>query len=188
MVGNSAPLKNVYGRRASGTINTTNIYLTSQAKEQTAPDVVYLAETGRYLAVWQNASSGTTDYDIYGRTISPTGSLITDAFAIAETVNDEMHPRLTLYSTGALVAWQQEGTSDTDLYARYLGTEGLPTGNSFVVLLQAEGDQERPMMVHNGRTRFLTTWQDNRETGWDIYGGCSRPRPLSNTPMTTSIA
>jgi hypothetical protein len=75
-----------------------------------------------------------------------------------------------------MVVWQRDngGSSDNDLYGQRLGADGSPFGDGFV-LLEADDDQQRPVMVGDGTGSYLLAWQDNRNGNWDIYGSLFLP-------------
>jgi hypothetical protein len=157
----------VYGRRmtGSGTVTSTDTiqlsagYLATNA----TPDVVYLADSGRYLTAWQEVGN------VYGRTMSPTGSLITDPYTLAATANLETKPRLTVDGSGALVVWQRDngGSVDNDLYGRPLQADGEVDGDVFSIQ-ETNGNQQNPAIAYGSNLRYQVAWQDDRQEGWDL--------------------
>ena len=128
----------VQGRRMTGsgtvTITETIDIASSTDVDQSAPDVVYLPDSTQYLVVWQNASSGTSDYDIKARRVAVDGTTVGSAAFVAETVQDEQFPQLALESFGgAMIVWQEDGNK-IDLAARMVGQDGLTYDTAFTVL------------------------------------------------------
>ena len=50
----------------------------------------------------------------------------------------------------------------------------VPAGGGFTVL-QADDDQQRPVLAGDGKGRYLLAWQDNRNGDWDLYGSPFEP-------------
>jgi RHS repeat-associated protein len=177
----------VRGRRMTGggTVTTTEtIYVATGTADQQYPDVVYLAEAGRYAVVWEDPRGD--DFDIYGQLVSPAGTLDGGNYLVRGETGDERIPRLALAGPaagtgqgagGALVAWYRDNGEDggDDLYGRWLGSDGQPAGEGFAIL-EADDDQQWPVVAGDGGGGYLLAWQDNRNGDWDVYG--SRFEPL----------
>lgn len=170
--------QNLYARRLTGggVVTTTDtITLTSNTGPE-VPDVVYLASTEQYLAVWQdNRNFGSNGLDIYGRVITPTGAIGSSDFVISNHSASESYPRLALsVDNGAWVVWQRNNgvTTGQDLYAYELNSSGQPVGSLVTVYTEASSpgyNQERPVITLNSLGDIVFAWHDNRKGNKDIY-------------------
>jgi hypothetical protein len=139
------------------------------------------------VAVWKDDGSGNTD--IYGRLVSPEGTLDGSGYAIASESQEETLPRLSADGGWPLVVWQRANTGGTgdDLYGRRLWGDGRPSDDDpAFTLMEAGGDQESPAVAGDGAGGWLVAWQDECEayqerSGWydsgnaDIYGRLVSP-------------
>lgn len=193
-------VRGIQGQRMTGggTLSGGTIVIVSSPPSLSAsfvaPDVAYLPASNRYLAVWQHdAPGGVIAFDIVGRVISPTGTLLTPVYPIADTTSQEMAPDLAVHDAGALVIWQRQngGSSGYDLYGRLLDSSGWPADGP-VVVLEAEGDQQNGAIAYGGNNRYLVAWQDNREEGWDLYAALFTPtrdwRLVSTITLTPTVS
>jgi hypothetical protein len=85
-------------------------------------------------------------------------------------------------STGrCLVVWQDgraAGTRGLDIFARWIGPDGKPTGSDIRISgTPATADERSPAVACDQQAgRFLTVWEDSRNNsypayhGWDVYG------------------
>ena len=167
----------IQGRRmtGSGTVNPETLNIATGMAEQQYPDVAHLAGVERYVVVWEDNHNGS--YDVYGQLVSPAGALDGDNYAVTSASQNDRSPRLAMDgSGGGLVAWQRDdgGSAANELYGRWLGGDGRPTGDGFT-LLAAGGEQQRPAVATNGTGGYFLAWQDNRNSNWDVYGSLYEP-------------
>lgn len=182
----SSPSANgdVRGRRVTGggVVSSETIQIGIGTARQEAPDVAYAAAAGKYAVIWQDDRyAGTNGYDIYGRLVNSNGSLTGNSeYVIAANPAVEQNARLAPGLNGQLlVVWQQEnGTAakedpralGSDLSGRFLGANGLPSGNPLTILT-TEGNQQEPVLAVNEAGDFLLAWQGDQRGTQDIYGG-----------------
>lgn len=165
-------------------------------------DVIYLANTNRYLIVWRdNRVNGNNNYGIYGQYIASEGTIEGSNFMVANTAVDESMPRLTFNATTGigLIVWQKNngGGAGYDLYGRLLDSNGLLVGDSFAVET-ADANQQRPVLAANAAGDTLVAWHDNRHGIWDIFmgmklaaggwGGVSKVHPAPGAQEKPQIA
>jgi RHS repeat-associated protein len=161
---------------------TDTIEIAVGSADQQNADVGYLPGPGEYVAVWQDECEacqersgwyGSGNADIYGRLVSPEGTLDGSGYAIAAESQDETLPRLSAAGGWPMVVWQRANTGGTgnDLYGRTLWTDGRPADDDpAFTLMEAAGNQESPAVASDGSGRYLVAWQDDRNGDWDIYG------------------
>jgi len=89
----------------------------SSSKDQNYPSVAS-DETNRYVVVWQDAFSP-TDRDILGQYIDTQGNKIEGPFAVANTFDDETHPKVInfLNLKKALAVWQRKTAAGEAVWA-----------------------------------------------------------------------
>lgn len=170
-------VRKLYAQRltSSGSPSGPVIDISSGSGDERQADIIYLAATERYVVTWRDdRNSAGSSYDVYAQRLAPDGSLDGSNFVVtAETVM-ESAPRLKpdAMSGGALVVWQQNngGLAGYDLHGRYLGSDGLPAGNSFALETE-NGHQSRPVLAQNSGGDFLIAWYDNRHGDQDIFTG-----------------
>ncbi len=86
---------------------------------------------------------------------------------------------------GAVMVWQDNRGTSTDIYARQVGLFGNNEWTADgVALCTATGLQQRPSVVHDGFGYLLYTWEDNRNGDFDIYGAITDR--LGNVFTTTN--
>jgi hypothetical protein len=73
-------------------------------------------------------------------------------------------------SGGAIIAWQNSGASDTDIYVQRVDASGavLWTADG-IAICSATNGQINPQLVPDGSGGAIITWQDYRGGNYDIY-------------------
>lgn len=160
----------LYGRRLSGSgvVTTTDVItISTQVDTGSVTELVYLAATGQYYAVWTKGNFGVQNGDIHGRAIYADATIGSVQILAAANV-DERHARLTVAGSGVLVVWQKNQVSGYDLYGRALDASGVPTGDAFAIQ-ETAGQQQHAALAYGANGRSQLAWQDDREGGWDLY-------------------
>lgn len=72
---------------------------------------------------------------------------------------------------GSFILWRDSrGTTGLDVYAQYLNASGVAQwATNGVPVSTATGDQNLPQMALDGSGGIIITWQDKRNTTYDIY-------------------
>ena len=95
-----------------------------------------------------------------------------DGNAVCTATGPQDHIRAAANGLGgAVMVWQDNRGSSTDIYARQIGFLGPAewTSNG-VALCTAAGGQLNPQVVHDGFGYLLYTWEDYRTGTADLYG------------------
>jgi hypothetical protein len=71
---------------------------------------------------------------------------------------------------GIFIAWEDYRNGDADVYAQHLDPSGTPLwgANGAPVIVHA-GNQESPVLAHDGSGGIIVAWQDTRSGVYDIY-------------------
>jgi hypothetical protein len=128
---------------------------------------------GGFLVVWAGRSDGTdTGTSIQGRRFSNAGAALATDFQINTTTDGTQdNPDVSVDSAGNLLAvWTTPTaeTSRTQVFARFLGNTGSPTGSDFQVHPTNDLDHQLDPRVAAGKVnRFLVTWHSDTGPGGD---------------------
>jgi uncharacterized repeat protein (TIGR01451 family) len=174
-----ASSQDLYGHLlgATGALSGSLITITTAAAGQYNPAAAYNSQQHNYLVVWHDyRNEATSGADIYGQIISPDGALqLTTPISLA--VTNRQQKAAVAYNPTAdnyLVVWedQRPGTNGSDIYGQLLEGSGALTGTSGgFVISSAAGEQLEPAVAYNAvEGVYLVTWQDRRNSQWDLYG------------------
>lgn len=138
---------------------------------QADPCVAYDENNDRFFVVWEDARQGTSNYDIYGRFFSSSGSPIGDAFAICNQPSTQCEPWIAFDSENNhyLIVWEHSTTSDPEngpfeIWGQLFTWQGSSIGSRFKVSPSASSgtDYNFPCVEFCGLSeRFLVTWQED---------------------------
>lgn len=80
---------------------------------------------------------------------------------------------ISLLSTkrgGAIIAWEDYRTKNSDIYIQKISSTGIPLWEiGGLPLAQIDDNQENPQVVSNGQNGAVIVWQDKRFGNYDIY-------------------
>lgn len=119
--------------KAQGLVNTAgDMLITNAVGDQSEPDVAYDTANNRYLVVWTSTqNSEALGKDIYGAIYSPASGLVVAPFAIANTINDQLHPKVAFDTVNNvyLVAWANSISGGSEIDAQRITTGGAKNGS-----------------------------------------------------------
>ena len=130
------------------------------------PHVAYDTHSNRFLVVWEDASQGTSDYNIYGKIYDPYGHSIGGIKDIATEPHFQGEPWVCSDSQGHFLVIYEDGNDPAigpfSLYAKRFNFFGNPIGSRITI---AEGssntDHIFPAVSYNTQTeRYFVTWND----------------------------
>jgi len=158
----------IYGQlvRADGTPYGSNFPISESTNDQRNPSVAYDSASRQFLVAWSDNRSGWS-FDIYGRFLDAEGTPIGSAFIISDATGDQGNPVAVFDGVNRrfLVAWEDSRSGPRDIYARYVGADGSPSGGDFVVS-SAPYDQVSPVASLNSRSaNFLVAYETSRLEG-----------------------
>ncbi|MFB3897285.1 MAG: hypothetical protein ACE14V_13370 [bacterium] len=136
----------------------------------TFPGFPTLTSDGNHGAIltWQDTRKG--GKDIYAQRIDSSGfaQWTSNGIAICTTSGSEQYPMIVSDdSGGAIITWYDDRNGNNDIYAQRINANGVPqwTANGVAVCSTAN-DQNSPMLVSDGSSGTIITWNDDRS---DIY-------------------
>jgi len=158
----------IYGQlvRADGTPYGSNFPISESTNDQRNPSVAYDSASRQFLVAWSDNRSGWS-FDIYGRFLDAEGTPIGSAFIISDATGDQGNPVAVFDGVNRrfLAAWEDSRSGSRDIYARYVGADGSPSGGDFVVS-SAPYDQVSPVASFNSRSaNFLVAYETSRLDG-----------------------
>lgn len=151
----------IYGTRITGAgvvSSPAGVLISAAAGAQSNPDVAWNGT--RYVVVWQDRRSGTSD-DIYGARLSASAVLADPAgIALSVASGDQAKPSVSVSGTNALVTWEdRRGGAAVDLYGARLTTAGALKDPQGVPLSTAATDELDPTTVTASNGRVVLGYQ-----------------------------
>ena len=119
---------------------------------------------GKFLVVWEDARLGQSNYNVWGRFYSSSGSPSGSEFKITSGANYEGEPWVA-YGNGFFVVVYEEGDTNGNgpfsLYAKKLSSSGSCVWTTKIVQATSTKDNVYPSIAYNSYTdQFLITWND----------------------------
>ena len=159
----------LYGARvttAGGVLDTAGLGLVQAASTQALPALARLGT--QCVLAWQDLRSG--ELDIYAARLDPNGAVLDGAgVGVATVTGVQSTVAVASNGTNALLTWSDSRTADI-IGARVSAGSALtvldPSG--FTVSRSANSETN-PAVAFDG-TNYLVVWQDNRGSGFDLYG------------------
>jgi len=158
----------IYGQlvRADGTMYGSNFPISDATNDQLNPSVAYDSASRQFLVAWSDDRSGSSS-DMYGQLLRANGTPSGSNFIISDATGDQGNPVAVFDGVNRrfLVAWEDSRSGSRDIYARYVGADGSPSGGDFVVS-SAPYDQVSPVASFNSRSaNFLVAYETSRLEG-----------------------
>lgn len=157
----------VYGRFLSGyglPDDTIINVATTSAGYNVNPSISYAA--ARYLVVWADTRSGSSDLDILGQFLSTDGSAIGGKFTIATGPANQMYPQVCNNGSFFLVIWRE---STMAIYGQWYDDLGNPVGDMFQVSDSTSFYRFRAGLAASPQG-YLAAWSEVHNDVTDIYG------------------
>ena len=152
--------------------------LCTAAGDQDFPAIVGDGAGGAIVS-WEDLRSG-GDYDIYAQHVLSSGAVDpawpADGWALCTAVNSQYYPTIAADgSGGAVVAWRDQRSSATHIYAQHVLASGAvdpvwPVDGR--ALCTAANAQDYATILGDGTGGAIVAWEDNRSTdttGTDVY-------------------
>jgi MYXO-CTERM domain-containing protein len=162
----------IYGTRVStagAVLDAAGIAVTSGATFAATPALAF--DGTNYLVVWSQLD-GAANTGIYAARVSAAGAVLdAPSFPVTTASGDQNTPSVAFNGTNFLVVWADfRNGATSDVYGARVTTAGVRLDASGIVIANAAGAQERPVVVFDGRESFVT-WQDTRGGhSDDVYG------------------
>ena len=189
-------VSDVYGQFVGGdgtSLQGGNFEIAAEDRNQFKSNVTCNAVDDRFLVVWEDQRSKTTQDDIYGQLISSGGALFGGNFFVAGTQDVERRPVAAAGQDGTyLVSWESQGQNGTRLYTQKLDANGRPMGQPALVGPDLAGSRDRPAVAYlQQQNVYLVVFHDSAfgSQSDSIYGqfveGDGR---LRNVPFAMTTA
>ena len=127
---------------------------------------------GGAIVTWSDFRGGATS-DLYAQRISADGLVqwAADGVALCAATGNQTHPGIVPDGAGgAIVAWQDSRSGNSDLYAQRISAGGAARwATDGVALCTATGDQWLPTIAPDGAGGAIVTWTDYRSGNRDVY-------------------
>lgn len=167
----------IYAQRvdASGAIQWTvnGEPICTQAASQDNPTIAPDGQNGAIIA-WDDMRNASGGNDIYAQHVSGTGTMLWTVDGIpvcTNSGNQTWAQALADGAGGAIIAWHDERSGNTDIYAQQVdgsGTTGW-TANGISVCSATQA-QAWPRLISDNAGGAILTWHDNRtDPDGDIY-------------------
>ena len=130
---------------------------------------------GGAIVTWQDVRTGASD--IYARHVFANGTTDpawpSNGLPVCIAIGEQSSPKIAGDGLGgAIVTWQDNRSGPADIYAQHV----LPSGADDPswpangrALCTAPNDQESPTIAADGSGGAVVAWEDDRDSGWDIY-------------------
>lgn len=138
---------------------------------QTKPDIAVDPTSGDFLVVWTRAVTGSRD-SIMGQRLSAAGAPVGGAITV-NAFNSMKQDAQIAYEPGRgtfLVAWGDDRSSDTDLYATHIDLNGTPWGSEFPIMVQPNVQATCDLAVDPTSRKGLVLYQETAGTANKVYG------------------
>lgn len=165
----------VYAQRLDGSgvrqWTTSGVGLCTQGDWQSGISITTDGAGGAIVS-WDDPRGG--NIDVYAQRVSAAGAPLwtVNGAAVCSAAGNQYPSRIVSDGAGgAIVAWEDYRNGSGDIYARRIGSNGIPqwTGNGNVVCAAADG-QAALAMVETGTGSAILAWHDFRAGGAaDIY-------------------
>ncbi len=167
----------VYAQRISAAgapLWTANgVALCTAAGDQDTQTIVPDGSGGAIVAWRDYRIGGTSAPDIYAQRINSTGApqWAANGVVLCAATGPQYSPAIASDGAGgAIVTWQDQRGSDSDIYAQRVGATGVPVWTTDgVALCTFAGSQISPVIVSDGAGGAIVAWQDFRANNYDIY-------------------
>jgi hypothetical protein len=164
----------IYAQRvdASGVVQWTadGVPVCAAANTQSLPEIGTDGSGGAVLT-WQDYRGGTAD--IYVQRLNGNGEPMwtTDGVPLCTAGNNQSYPAIgSDGSGGAIVAWQDYRSGNTDIYAGRVDGSGTAVWDTNGVAICAATDAQTACQIAaDGSGGAVVTWRDNRSGNTDIY-------------------
>lgn len=128
--------------------------------------------SGGTIITWYDSRNSNV-YDIFAQRINSTGTTVwaTDGVDICTAPGEQRYPTITSDgSGGAIITWQDDRNSNTDIYAQRINSNGAGQwGSNGLALCTATGNQTSPTITSDASGGAFISWSDYRNGNADVY-------------------
>jgi hypothetical protein len=120
-----------------------------------------------YFVVWSDFDSLGNDRDVFGRIVSPDGSIVSERIAITGIAGHQVNPDVSFNGENYLVAWVEASGM---IKGRFVGVNGHLVSEIFSISDTMPYARDN-VQTKAGATNHLIVWGE-WHTDCDIYGNC----------------
>ena len=167
----------------------------TQAAAQTEPRIIR-SGSGEAIVVWKDDRNGSSDIYVQRLGASGTRQWNLNGLAVCLAAGDQdSHVLVDDGSSGAVIAWRDVRTAETDIYAQRILFNGVAAWTvNGIGICTAPREQSEPALLATGSGLFYLAWSDRRNdltSGVDLYcqrinGNGAPDWAVGGTPIVTS--
>ncbi len=126
---------------------------------------------GNFVVVWIDERNGNRDVYFQRYNSNGTGAGVNTKVNDDAGNADQVNPSISMDAAGNFViVWHDFRNGNWDIYYQIYNSTGTTSGANTKVNDDAgSGFQMNPSITMDGASYFVITWQDYRNTNWDIY-------------------
>ncbi len=178
----------IYAQRIDNTgkilWDANGLPICTEANQQLTPQIVSDG-SGGYVITWSDQRAAVANGNIYAQRINQNGiaSWAVNGVLICDFTGNQSNPYIVKSGNGFIIAWsdQRNGTSDRNIYAQRIDTNGNPLWTSVTgggnAIVTATGNQPGSAvntgikLLGDGKEGVYVIWDDGRLTSsnYDIY-------------------
>ncbi len=168
---------NIYGARVTPggvVLDTAGIAITTATAYQESPSVAF--DGTNWLVAWQDNRSGF--YQILVARVSPAGAVLdTAGIPVTNASRQRGSPSVAFDGTNSLVVWNDSRNTSTsnDIYCARVSPDGEVLEPNGIPVSRAPRSQTTPGVAF-GDSLFLTAWQDDRASDYNIHAARITPQ------------
>ncbi len=145
------------------------------------------AEAG-FAVVWQQNDGDESASNIYIAILEHLSTSVETGIPVCTAVGAQASPAISWHGHGFCVVWEdQRGGFNSDIYGRFLGMTGMPSGDDFVICNADLGQQAPRLAYIASEEAYFCEWTDSRNGNSDIYGALFSPPPATPGPTVMSV-
>ncbi len=138
-----------------------------------SPPAITMGESGNFVIVWEDDRDDSNG-DIFAQRYNNAGNPIGTNFKVNDDTlpaNQWSPPAIAMdNSNNFVITWYDQRNNEWDIYAQRFDSLGSPLGSNFKVNDDIGTDyQYNPAIVVDETGEFTITWDDYRNSNWDIY-------------------
>jgi len=151
-----------------------NVFVTTTRSTQNSP-VAHFAATnngaaGSTFVIWSDDRN--RNDELFAQKIDATGAIQWGAagVTVCKASNDQANPQIIGDgSDGILVAWEDQRSGKTDIYAQAVNAAGQTRWPSDgVIIVATSQEQTQPQIIPDGDGGMICVWSDERNSGTNI--------------------
>jgi len=155
---------NIYGQMIdlNGVLIDSAIPIAVTTKEQLAPALAWSETKKKFLVIWEDKRSDTSD--IWGQIVDTSGIVVNSNFPICQATKNQLYPDIASNGTEWLTVWSdyRNGSSYNSIYAQFLDTSNSIKGTNFLFAETLGYSLYSPKVVWNGN-RWVIVYVENNK-------------------------